>query len=149
MSLFLFVCKDCDFSKKFIGLISKYWRHNDIKYVVIDDLDNKEIPNYITKTPSILRLHNSGESELFEGQVAFDWLRDTVVKLYKPAEQIKSVKDKDTYNTEPSRDINDFEQQTKKGEFTAINIKDEKDFTGEGDVMKLFEERSKMYENEV
>jgi hypothetical protein len=137
MKLFLFVKKDCYYSKTFTRLIEKYWRHNDINYVVLDEVSDEDVPEYITKTPCILKINEeTSESELFEGQIAFDWLYNIVKDLYSPSDE--------SYNTEPKEPV--LVPTKKIGKFSAIKIEETKDFDNKQDVMSLFEEASKAYE---
>ena len=133
MSIFLFARKECKYSKQFIALIDKYWRHNDIQTVIIDELELEDVPDYIDQTPSILIVNEDEECDLFAGQVAFDWLYKSVISLYSEINMLKTSK----------TDADEAPKQSILGEFSK---KDKKNFEApKEDVMKLFEERSSDY----
>jgi glutaredoxin len=84
MPIFLFVSEDCDYCTKLKQLIDRYYPHNDLIYVVVDDMDDDQLPEYLEKTPTLLEVSekDSTDSTLYSGKEVFDWLYRVVRKLH-------------------------------------------------------------------
>lgn len=149
MPTFLFLSNNCEYSHHFVNLMKKYWKHNDIEFVMIDKLD--PVPEYITCTPSILLVDDeTNDSILYQGQDAFDWLYKSVVDLYSSA-NIGKVRNKKKTEHEIDEEIDkvppnmNFSSSSIKNK-ANINLQDNRKFDGTQDVEKLFQEMSSNYE---
>lgn len=137
--IFLFINDRCNFSERLIGLIEKYWAHNDVNIVNISDLKKEQKPEYITETPTLLVLTEPDTTELFPGQKAFDWLYDKVIDIYSSANcNISGLKIKSDETTETAETAETNETQ-------QILFKSEGEFSNDTDVKKACEERMKEY----
>ena len=132
MAIFLFLHDTCNFSIYLLSLIEKYWKHNDFKIIMVNEVGPDDIPEYVTSTPTFLILdEKTKETELFVGQNAYDWLYEAIVGLYQNTNvSISGGKSKKTFAA------------------AAPELKDTKDFESvktSDEISELFEARMKEY----
>lgn len=150
MHTYLFVNKECEYSCKYLNLLDKYWRHSDIDIVFLDQLEPDEIPEYIDRTPSLLLVDNNNDSQVFDGQEAFEWLFKNVTDLYTIPVPV-DVKNKKNGMQQPEPNLNNGGNGMPPigGEKITYGstkgLVDTRDFDNKADVMKLFEEREAEY----
>ena len=150
MPMILFVSGDCQYSSKFLTLMDKYWKFNEIEIVNLDDLNPDEMPDYVDKTPSILVV--TGDSELlYEGQDTFDLLYKLVMDLHTLPTAIRTKKEHNNgiSDVDDEQDNDGFLTSAIPGSTTQFGntagIEDKRDFSEQNDVLAMFSERQEMY----